>query len=152
MRKIKLLFPILILFFSACKEMKPVSVSAIESARIIKMASDGMELELNIKIKNPNNFGFNIYRSDFDVKFSNVEIGTAHLKKKVHINANSEITHSFIITSDLSKIIGGGLVSIMLILQKKNTTVNIKGDIVAGKIFYKEKFPIDFNENISIDK
>src|SRR5882672_7661830 len=88
-----------------CKETKPVSVTAIESANIVKMSANELELELNIKIKNLNDFGFNIYKSEFDVKLASVDIGKARLKKKVHINANSEITYSFIISSDLSKVI-----------------------------------------------
>jgi len=152
LKKIKLLFPLLILFFPSCKETQPVSITAIEGAKIIKMSAKEVEFELNVKIKNPNRFGFNIHKSEFDIKFSDMEIGKAHIEKKVHINANSEIAHSFIISADLSKIVGGGIVGVLMLLQNKKATVNIKGEIVAGKLFYKKKFPVDFNQSISIGK
>lgn len=107
-----------------------------------------MELELNVKIKNPNNFGFNIYPSDFDISFGTTDIGKARLKEKLHINANSEISYKIVVKSDVSKVLSNGFLSIMAMM--KNPVIGIKGELKAGKMFYKKKFPVDFKEKIPL--
>jgi LEA14-like dessication related protein len=153
MRQLACIFSIaLFLSLISCAEFKPCTFNGIESAKVISVSSTNIELELNVKIKNPNNFGFSIYPSDFDVKLGNKDLGKASLSKKVRIKANSEIIHTFIIHSDLSKVMAGGMSSLISLAKSKNAIVAVHGELKTGNLFYKKRFPVDLKENIPLSR
>ena len=86
----RLLVLILAVTFSSCKEFKEVEVVGVKDFKLKKIGLEGIEALIELNIKNPNNMGFSIYPSEFDITFSGMNLGKAKLKKRVHIDANCE--------------------------------------------------------------
>lgn len=139
---IQLFILILAVTFSSCKEFKEIEVVGVKDFKIKKVSLEGIEAIIELNIKNPNSMGFSIYPSEFDIIFSGMNLGKAKLKKRVHIDAHCEKTYAFTLNSsfkefnfmDITKMLSGSKLGAM----------QVKGDLKAGKMWVKKKFPIDY--------
>lgn len=133
------------LFFS-CKSFKEAEFSGVKDFKINKVNTEGIDADIILGIKNPNSIGFSIYPSNFDVKLSGIDLGKARLKKRVHINANTEEDYRFNLKSsfkdlnlaDVMKLMGGGNFG----------TIHVKGNLKAGKFYLKKSIPVDVKEKL----
>lgn len=137
--------------FVSCADIKEVNYTGVKGFKVNKLDISGLDGDVMLGIKNPNNFGFSIYRSKFDVTYNNVHLGTAKLTKRVHIEANGQKTYAFNLKSnfknanlaDIMTLMGGGA----------RGTMQIRGDLKVGKFFlFRKKFPIDMKERVTLDK
>jgi LEA14-like dessication related protein len=140
-----------LLFLSGCSEFKEVQVSQISGVKILKITDKGIDMEIGMKIKNPNTYSFTIYRSAFDIKLGGTDLGVATLKRKEKVKANSEEVHTFLITTTFDKLIKGGLGSVMALLGSKNAEVEIKGNLKVGKFLIRKSIPIDRKQKAGLD-
>ena len=103
----KLILFISLIFLSilatSCRDLKETTVTGVDHFFINKINADGIDADLNLKIKNTNNFGFSIYPSEFDIIYSGLRLGKAKLNKRVHIDGNTERVYSFNLKSFLNK-------------------------------------------------
>lgn len=150
MRKYNLFFfsfLISILFtVSSCKDFKEARCTGVKGFKINNVNAKGISAEVLLGIENPNNLGFSIYPSEFDVVFSGINLGKAKLNKRVHIDANTEKTYSFTLKSDFKNV---NLMDIMKLMSGGSSgTVEVKGNLKAGKFYLKKKFPVDVKERV----
>ena len=133
-----------------CKELKELQYTGVKGFKVNKISAEGIDADILLGIKNPNNYGFSIYKSNFDVTYSGIYLGKARLTKKVHINGNAEETYSFNLKSDFKNV---NLTDVIRLLggTSKKGTLEIKGDLKAGKFYLKKKFPVDVKEKVSLD-
>lgn len=147
--KMSLIIFISLLLFS-CKTYKDVSVVGVDNFHLNKLSLEEIEAELNLKIKNPNNFGFNIYKSEFDLIFSGIKLGKAKLQKRVGIAKNAEKVYPFLLKSSLADI--SVMDAMNLFNTQKMGKIEIIGDLKVGKWFYKKKIPINYSDRTKIFK
>jgi LEA14-like dessication related protein len=148
MRLIKLLIVAVTVFLYSCKDFKEAQVTGVKGFKVNKIDSKGINADLLLGIKNPNNIGFSIYKSEFDVIYNGINLGKARSSKRVHIKANTEETYSFNLKSDFKDI---NLMDIMKLVQGGgNGMVQVKGDLKAGKFYLKKKFPVDVKEKAQL--
>ena len=144
------LFVSIVLLFSSCKELQDIKVIAVEGFHMNKLNVDGIEAEIQLKIKNENAMGFSIYPSEFDIAFSGIRLGKAKLHKRVHINGNSEKVYSFILKSGFGDL---NILDLTRLLNSGNLgKIEVTGDLKAGKFFIKKKVPVNFTDRIHLLK
>lgn len=138
------------LFLFSCRDLQEITVTNVDSFSLGKLSMTEIEGELQLTIKNPNSVGFNIYRSEFDIIYGNVKLGKAKLHKRVHIGANAEKAYVFKIKSSPENI---NLMDILKLVGNAGSgTIQIKGDLKAGKLFIKRTFPINYADHIDLKK
>ncbi len=142
---------IFISFFASCK-FEEVTVSKVEDFKIISLGAEGIEAEISLRIKNPNKYGFSVYSSDLNVQLNGTDIGKAVILNKVKIKKKSEDIHKVIVKSTFSQALTGGLSVLTSTLGRKSATIAVKGEIKAGKVFYKKTFPVDVKEKVRLTK
>jgi LEA14-like dessication related protein len=142
---------ILISFFIfSCRNFKETTITGVDQFFINKINTEGIDANLNLKIKNTNNFGFSIYPSEFDIVYNGMHLGKAKLNKRVHIDGNAERVYSFNLKSNLS---GLNIFDILQLLNAGNKgKIEIKGDLKAGKLFLKKKFDVNYTDKIELFK
>jgi LEA14-like dessication related protein len=152
MIKKTLYLPILLslLFLASCRDLKDITLTNVDSFSIQKMSLQEIEGELQLTIKNPNTVGFSIYKSEFDIIYGDVKLGKAKLHKRVRIGANSEKSYVFKLKSNPESL---NLTDVMkLIGNASSGTIRIKGELKAGKLFIKKRFPVDYVDRINLQK
>ena len=138
------------LLFASCEEMQDLKVIDVDSFFVNKINSEGIEAEIKLKLQNPNKIGFSIYPSDFDIIFSGVRLGKAKLAKRVHIDGNSERVYTFKLKSQLEDL---NPLDLVRLLNPENLgKIEVKGDLKAGKLYMKKKFPISYEDRVKILK
>jgi len=137
-----------LLLVNSCKEFKEVEVTGVKSFRLTKVSADGIEGEVILGIKNPNDYGFSIYPSEFDVTYSGMKMGKARLYKKVRIEGNSEKPYVFKLKTDLKEL---NLMDVLgMVSGGKMGKMEVKGTLKAGKFYIKKRIPVDFSEKIGL--
>lgn len=128
--------------------MEEVTVSSVDGFYLNKVDSKGIEAEIKLKIKNPNNMGFSIYPSAFDIVFSGIRLGKAKLDKRVHIEGKTERVYSFKLKSDMREL---NLMDALRLLNLQNLgKIEVKGDLKVGKFLIKKAFPVNHVDKIKI--
>lgn len=143
------LFLLSVTLFS-CGGFKELSISGIEKPKLNNLSKEGIDAEFGIKIKNPNSMGVTVYRSEFEGTINGIDIGKINLYKKVKIKRNSDETETFYVKTDFSKLGLDGIMKILPIISSGNATLALKGNLRAGKWFYKKKFPVEFSKTINL--
>lgn len=147
-KKLTLHFCLFILFsiiLTSCLSVKEVSLQEIEQFKIKKITKEGMQTEITVKIKNPNNFGFYIYSGQADVQFINLPLGKAHLIKKIYIPAHSTESYNLLLNTTFDKIT---MQDILNTLYKPNSLkLKINGHIKVGKFLLRKKIYTQFEGN-----
>jgi len=139
-----------LLFFTNCSNFKEVQCTGVKGFKTNKIGTDGIDGDILIGIKNPNAFGFSIYKSEFDVTYSGIYLGKAKLTKRVRIKANAEEIYSFNLTNDFKDI---KLTEVMKLLGGAifKSTIEVKGDLKVGKLLVRKKIPVDIKEKVNLN-
>ena len=142
------LFLFAILFITSCDEYKDVSISGVENVKLVKLDKTGIELELSVRIKNPNSMGFNIYKPNLDAMINGVAVGKLKVNRKIHVNANSDDLHTFTVSTDFSKLSMEDAGKMLSLALSKSGSLSVKGKIKVGNIFYRKTFDVERNQKI----
>jgi LEA14-like dessication related protein len=132
--------------------MQPVSLSGVEAPKLKSLSKEGIEFDFGMKIRNPNKMSIYVYPSSFDAMVNDIPVGTVHLTKKVKIKANSDNVSEFNIKSDFSKLGLGDIMKVLPIVSSKSAAIYLKGEVKAGKWYYKKKFPVELKKTIPLSK
>lgn len=140
-----------IVFFS-CKEIQPVTIGGVNNVHLISLSREGIEFEFDMKINNPNSVGVTVFPSSFDANINDINVGKIKLANRARIKANGDHTSTFRIKSDFSKLGLNDILKALPIVSSKSATISLKGDIRAGKWFYKKRFSVELKKNISLSQ
>lgn len=146
--KLYILFSLLIISLMSCRDLKELSVSNVEGFQVNKMNARGIEADIMLKVKNPNNVGFTIYPSEFDITYSGVRLGKAKLDKHVKIAKSCERVYTFKLNSNFSEL--NPMDALKLLTGKNANTIEVNGDLKAGKFLMRKKFPVNYHEKVNI--
>lgn len=147
--KLKFFFICVSIFFMSCKEFKEITVTNVDSFYMNKITAEKkIEAEVNVKINNPNNTGFSIYPSEFEVIFSGIRLGKAKLDKRVHIDGKAEKVYTFKLNSKIADM--NPLDALRLLNLDNLGKIEVKGELKAGKFFLKKKFPVNYTDKVKL--
>lgn len=146
--KFKLIILLSTIFLISCREMKEIKVNRVEGFYVNKLTVENIDAEIKVKIDNPNNIGFSVYPSEFDVIFSGIRLGKATLRKRVHLDANSEKLYSFKLNSKLSEL---NPLDILKLMNLNNIgKIEVNGNLKVGKFYFKKKIPVNYTDKVKI--
>ncbi len=145
-----LILILLIILIPSCRNLQETTVTGVDQFYVNKINTEGIDANLNLKIKNTNSFGFSIYPSEFDIVYNGMHLGKAKLNKRVHIDGNTERVYSFNLKSNLSDL---NIFDVLQLLNAENKgKIEIKGDLRAGKFFFKKKFNVNYTDKVELFK
>jgi LEA14-like dessication related protein len=99
---------------SSCYNLKEVQYTGVQGFKVDRISTSGLEGDVILGVKNPNTFGFSIYKSEFDVTYSGVYLGKAKLAKRVFIKGKTEENYGFHLVSDFKDV---NLLDVMKLLS-----------------------------------
>jgi LEA14-like dessication related protein len=146
--KLNLLIILVSISFISCRDMKEIKVTSVEGFYLNKITTENIDAEIKLKIDNPNNVGFSIYPSQFDITFSGIRLGQAKLNKRVHLNSGSDKVYTFKLNSKLSDL---NPLDIMRMMNLNNLgKIEVNGDLKVGKFYFKKKIPVNYTDKVKI--
>lgn len=145
-------YGLLLTVFFSCAEIQPVTIGGVENPKLNKLSREGIDAEFGMKIKNPNKKSVTVYPSTFDGTVNGINVGKIKLAKRVKIRANSDNTETFQIKSDFSKLGLEDITQVISMVSSRSATVHLKGEVRAGKWYYKKRFPVELTKTILLSK
>ena len=145
----KLLLGICVLIMAACVDYKDVSLVSFENMNITKISPDGIEGDIALKIKNPNDYKIKVGTKDLIFSLNNNPVGEANLKETITLNKNSEevYTAKLIVTiPEDGKIDLGRIV----LFSGGNISMQLKGEITGKAKGISKTVPVDISQKISL--
>jgi LEA14-like dessication related protein len=140
----------IILFAVGCLSYKEVKVIDVTDVGVKKFTAKGVEVEVAMQIKNPNNYNIKIVDSDLELFVKENRIGTAKIDNKVTLQKKSNQIHRFIIKSSLKDMGSSVFPLLMNVLGGGSIELHIKGDIKATAKGIGKRFPVDFKEKVEL--
>jgi LEA14-like dessication related protein len=138
------------LFLSACN-FKEVKLEKIESFKVLNIDKEGIEVELNVLVSNPNAIGFTIYDSDLNLTVSKIELGKIKLSESVHIGAHGKSHKKIQVRTSLKDLGITAIAGLASLAAIKKLDISISGDVkVRTLLFLTKKYPVALNEKIQI--
>lgn len=146
-----ILFSFLAIVLSSCS-FEEVKIGGIKSVNIVSMSKDQLDIEVNLPVTNPNNWGFTLADVDLSLTLSGVEMGKVKQKGNTHIKAKSDQVYPILFQikfKDTFKGIQNLITSVML---GKKLDINAVGAITVRKFIFSKKFEINEKNPVNIFK
>jgi LEA14-like dessication related protein len=133
-----------------CMTYKDVEMIEVTDVGVKDFSTKGVEIEVAMQIKNPNNYNISIVDSDLNLFADGNRVGTANIKNKITLPKKSNQIHRFTITSSLKDMGSSAFPLIMSVLGGGDIEVQIIGDIKAKAKGIGKRFPVNFKEKVKL--
>ena len=133
-----LLFFIVIIFMSSCREPKELEYRDFKNLSSEKLGFASSTIKVDLIYYNPNNFGLQLKRTDLDVYIDGNYLGHTAQEYQINILRKAEFTLPITIEVDMKNAYKNLLPS----LFGQEVTVKITGKVKLGKANIFKSFPV----------
>ncbi len=139
----RLILPLLILLWLgfSCNIEEP-SFDDIGNFHLTEMKGSHIAGSFDVKVENPNGFGFKVKKVEADIVVENQKVGVVRLDDKIKVKRKSNSTYNIPISVELEN---GAMLFLMKQATKNEVSVNIKGFAKGSVMGISKK--IDFSES-----
>ncbi len=141
---------LLALSISGCIQYKEVEMVQVTDVGVKNFTKNGIEIEVAMQIKNPNNYKISIVDSDLELLIKKNRIGTANIDNKIVLPKKSNKIHRFIIKTTLKDMASNTLPILISVLSGGHIELQVKGDIKAKAKGIGKRIPVDFKEKLEL--
>lgn len=134
----------LFIVLESCKPVQPLEFQGVESVNFLGMESGNANLQIKLKIKNPNNFKIKVKRYDLEGLVNNQSLGKIDVKKKIVIEKKSEQSYEVELSAPTSRLFALA----PTLMMNKNVMLNLRGSLRAKAYGISKKFEIDIKEKV----
>ncbi len=117
--------------FTSCEVYKDINVEAFENLKVSKMDGREIDLELFLRVENPNFYAVKLKQIDIHLLVNDKTIGSLSLDKNRKIKRKSTKIYSFPVNLKLEE---GILLKMVQFALQRKVEVNLKGK-VKGSVF-----------------
>ena len=152
LKKIAVCLSLLVVITSVigCMTYKEVEMVRVTSVGVTQFSTSGIEMDVGIQIKNPNNYDISIEDSDLVLFIKGNKVGNATIVNKVTLPQKSNQVHQLTINSQSNGIDLSLLPILMEVLEGKPTEIEILGDVKAKANGISKSFPVNFKEEVTL--
>jgi len=139
----------ILLVVAACVDYKEVEFISLENAELNKISPNGIEADLWVKIKNPNDYKIKVETKDLTFSINGKEVGKAKLAQQLELSKEgTEVYKTAIIVSLPAD--GNIDLGLILLMSGGKITLGLKGEIIGKAKGISKTVPVDFTESVSI--
>lgn len=147
--KFRYIYFILSLVFLSCDSIEELSLVGQPDVKVRAFEKGELALDLLLKINNPNDRTFKVKDADFSIMVNGSEVGSSKMDNSITINGNSTEVYAFPMKIKLN----GEELSLNMLLStfiQKQIHLKVNGAIKAGSFLITQKFPVEWEENVSL--
>lgn len=142
------LFLFTLILFS-CKSIQPVTVDEIESIHVTSISPQSIQMQIGLKINNPNNTKFTIKESDLNVFINNLDLGKAMVKDKIIIPPNFNQTLFANVETNIAQLLFQALPLISAVNNHELMKVKISGTVKVKAFFITKSYPVELEKEMA---
>ena len=138
------------LLLSSCIKYEQVEVIGVEDIGINQFSTQGVVVEISLRVHNPNNYKITIVNSDLDIFVKDKRAGKAKITNRIVIPKNSREVHKVIVKANYNELMGAIKGNFLGLLTGGSMDLRLKGQITAKAKMLKKKFPVDFKKRVDL--
>ncbi len=137
---------------TSCFSYEEVEIKDIKSVKLKEFSAEGLIVESEIKLYNPNGFDIKVVNSDFDVYVKGSKICKSRIDNKISIPKESEEYHTLIFKSEYKDLADGALPKLIAITAMGEEEIDFKVDgFITGKAYlFKKKVEISHEGKVPL--
>ncbi len=140
---------LLALSMSSCS-YKQINLISMNNVKIKNVSKSGIDMSIDARIENPNNYNIHVKSSDLDVALANKIFGKARVKPTVKLKKNSTLTYPVSIHINYKPLAGGIMQTIPSLVLQKSVTTSVKGKLKGRVFLFTKKFDIDEQKKLDL--
>ena len=135
---------------TGCQQPKDLVFKNVQNINFENLSFNNATLNMELVYYNPNTFGLELNRTDFDIFINNNLLGHSLQDLQLKIPARKDFTVPLKITLDMKNLLKNGLLAMM----NKEVQVRLLGKAKIGKAGVYKSFDIDYTsvQNFSLFK
>ncbi len=148
MKKLSALLLMITLFMSSCREPKSLEFKDFKNLKLDNVGFSSATLKVDLVYYNPNNFGLELNKTDFDLFVDSTFLGHSRQDVQIAIPRRGEFTLPLVVDLDMKNLLKNGVTS----LFNKDIKVRLLGKVKVGKAGVYKSFPVDYTsiQNFSL--
>ena len=135
---------------TSCFKYQEVEMVKVTDFGIKNITKKGVDFQVDMQLKNPNNYKISIIDSDLDLFVNGKKSGRVILTNKVTLPKKSNNIHHFLFHTDYKNLSIDPISVIGSVLGDNKTEIRFVGYIKAKAKGISKKFPVDFKEKVSL--
>lgn len=145
--KLKLFFFLLIpVIMSSCLNLKPIELKEIESVNVTEQTDTYANVQVKLKVTNPNNFKIKISDYDLMALVNKKEMGKVDIEEsKIVIPKKSDQTYTFNLKADMAQV----KKLIPTLLFSNSALVNLQGQVKVKAMGIPKRVKLNVEQRIS---
>ena len=128
------------LFMTSCRAPKDLVFKNFSNVKLENLGFAGSKLTMDLQYYNPNNFGLELSRTDFDLFVDSTFLGHSSQNLQVKVPSRDVFTVPLAIDLDMKNLLKNGLNS----LFSKQVNVRLLGNVKLGKAGVYKNFKVDY--------
>ena len=138
----------LVFLLSSCIAYQDVKFLGMQGYNVQRLDQKGMEVEISIKVHNPNNYKISIVNADLDLFVNKKYLGKAKVRKNIVLPANSTGTHQVNLSAKFNKQSAAALVGMASLFSSRSVNLGLKGTLTGKVKMIRKKVDLDITRPI----
>ena len=134
------LFFALPLFLSSCRDPKDLVFRDFKNLSLENLSFSSATLKVDLLYYNPNNFGLELNKTDFDIFLDSTYLGHSLQELQVKIPKRQEFSVPLTVDIDMRNFLKNGLTS----LFHRQVAIRVLGKVRVGKAGVLKTFNLDY--------
>lgn len=142
--KLFLFFGLILLGLSSCFRIEDVEIKEIKSVKLLEFTEEGLLVESEIRIENPNSYDIKVVGSEFKVEVNKAAIGDAQIINTLSIPGKSSDYHTVKLRSTQQELSASAIPSLIAITASGKDELDFKvNGFIVGKVWlFKKKVDV----------
>jgi LEA14-like dessication related protein len=142
--RLYLFIGLILLGLSSCFRIEDVEIKEIKSIKLLEFTEEGLLVESEIMISNPNFYDIKVVDSDFKVEVNKASIGDAQIIGKLNIPGNSNEYHTVRLRSTPQELSVNAIPKLIAITASGKDELDFKvNGFIVGKVWlFKNKVEV----------
>jgi LEA14-like dessication related protein len=150
-RSLPLLFLLLGALLNSCGVIyKDVEIHGIKNIELVKFENDGMIIEADVTINNPNFYGIDVTDSDLKIYLNDVVLGNASFLGELNLVANFEEKKHLTIKTIYRGKMSNTLKSVFGLAMGKEMLLRIEGEVTGKVMGISSSFEVLLEEKVKL--
>ena len=139
-----------LLFLSSCQSPKSLVFKELNGLALENLSFAGAAVKVNVVYYNPNNFGLQLNRTDFDIYIDSTYFGHSAQDIQLAVPKKGNFTVPLKVNLDVKNLLKNGITSYF----NRNVAVKVVGSVKVGKAGVYKTFPVNYTsmQNFSFYK
>lgn len=138
------------IFVTGCQKPKDLVFKNVQNVSLDNLSFNNATLKMELVYYNPNTFGLELSRTDFDIFVNNTLLGHSLQDLQLKIPSRKDFTVPLQVDLDMKNLLKNGIMALM----NKEVQVRLLGKAKIGKAGVYKSFNIDYTtvQNFSLFK